>query len=48
MGKYAQYELMKYKCEYGNGNMLNQITLNIYLLVSHYKMRVNQLVKSRL
>ena len=29
MSKYAQYELMKYKRENGNGNMLNQITMNI-------------------
>lgn len=29
MSKYAQYELMKYKRENGNGNMLNQIIMNI-------------------
>ena len=29
MSKNAQYDLMKYECENGNGNMLNQITLNI-------------------
>ena len=37
MSKNAQYELMKYKCE--NRNMLNQITMNIQLLISHHKMR---------
>ena len=40
MSKNAQYELMKYKCENGNGNMLNPITMNILLLVSHHKMRI--------
>ena len=43
MSKYAQYELMKYKCENGNDNMLNQITMGYYYNLARGTMEIIRL-----